>query len=78
MVVKFGLPPVQQKEGLGLLKIEFGRQYKDQLMIASMQLGEENITKNCKTNWKLHQLSASQGGKDFTGYDTRSREVRMT
>lgn len=56
MAVKLGLPPVQSKEGLGLLETKFGGQYVDQPMIASMQLGEENITKNYKTNWELHQL----------------------
>lgn len=56
MIVKIGLPPVQQKEGLGLLKIEFGGQYVDQLMIAPMQLGEENIIKICKESWEFYQL----------------------
>jgi len=51
MAVKFGLPPAQLKEDLGPLKIEFGGQYVDQLMITSMLYGEENTTKNYKTNW---------------------------
>jgi len=41
MVVKLGLLPVQQKEGLGLLKIEFGGQYVDLIMIASVQHGKK-------------------------------------
>ena len=53
-----GLPPVQPKEDLVLLKTEFGRQYVGQLIITSIQLREENTTKNYKTNWELHQLSA--------------------
>jgi len=58
MAVKLGLPPAQPKEHLGPLKTEFGGQYVDQFMTASMQLGEENATRNSKTNWELHQLSA--------------------
>jgi hypothetical protein len=34
------------------LKIEFGGQYVDQLAIALMLYGEENTTKNYKTNWE--------------------------
>lgn len=57
MAVKLGLPLVQPKD-LGLLKIEFGGQYVDQLMITSIQFEEENTTKNYKTSLELHQLSA--------------------
>lgn len=52
MVVKHGLPPVQPKEDSGPLKTEFGEQYTDQLMIAKLHLGVENLTKNYKMNWK--------------------------
>jgi len=55
--------PVQPKEGLELLKTKLGGQYVDQLMITSIQLGEENITKNYNTNWEVHQLSALKEGK---------------
>ncbi|KAL4089545.1 hypothetical protein QTP88_024565 [Uroleucon formosanum] len=58
MAVKRGLPPAQLKEDLGPLKIEFGGQYVNQLMITSMLYGEENTTKNYKTNWVWCQLSA--------------------
>jgi len=58
MAVKLGLLPAQPKEDLGPWKIEFGGQYVDQLTIALMQHGEENTTKNFKTNWEWRQLSA--------------------
>ncbi|KAL4082680.1 hypothetical protein QTP88_029740 [Uroleucon formosanum] len=58
MPVKRRLPPAQLKEDLEPLKIEFGGQYVDQLMITSMLYGEENTTKNYKTNWVWRQLSA--------------------
>lgn len=58
MAVKLGLPPAQLKEDLGPLKIEFGGQYVDQLMITSRLYGEENTTKNYKTNWVWRQLLA--------------------
>jgi len=50
MAVKLGLPPVQPKEDLDLLKKEFGGRYVDQLMTVLIQLGEEDITRNNKAN----------------------------
>jgi hypothetical protein len=58
MAVKHGLLPAQPKEDLGPLKTEFEGQFVDQFMIASIEPGEENTTKNYKTNWESHQLSA--------------------
>ncbi|XP_050441077.1 uncharacterized protein LOC126846038 [Adelges cooleyi] len=50
------------KKGSGLMKTEFGGRYVDQLMIAKMQLGEDNLTKNCKTNCVLrHRCEESTG-----------------
>lgn len=40
MSAKHGLPPVQLKEGSGLLKIKSGGQHVDHFMTVKMQLDE--------------------------------------